>query len=209
MAVFSNFFTDGGFFMYLILIISVFGIGISIERAYFLILKNRISGKNLWEKISAFVSENKIDEAVAICNQLDAPIAKILKEGLTSGASSPKSIQDVIEEKSLELIPTIDRRIPYIGMLANVATLMGLLGTITGLIQAFQVVGDADPSQKSALLAHGISIAMNTTAFGLIVAIPLVISHTYMVSKANRLIEEVDEFSFRLINLLSSKRTTG
>lgn len=205
MTAFANFVSDGGPLMYLILLVSITGLAISLERVYFLMVKNRVSAKKFWNKIVGFIHEDKIDEAISICEKADIVLAHILKEALKSYGKSEKILQNAVDEKSLELIPTIGKRIPYISVLANVSTLLGLLGTIVGLIQAFAAVGDADPSQKSALLANGISIAMNTTAAGLFVAILLVLSYSLINSTANRHIDEVDEFSVRLVNLLASK----
>ena len=101
------------------------------------------------------------------------------------------------------MIPDIDKRVSYLAMLANIATLLGLLGTIQGLIQAFQAVGSADPTQKASILAGGISIALYTTAFGLVVAIPILIAYSILQSKAHRLVDDIDEFSVKIINLLS------
>jgi len=104
-------------------------------------------------------------------------------------------------------VPAIDKRVSYLSTLANIATLLGLLGTIQGLIQAFAAVGVADPSQKAFLLANGISVALYTTAFGLIVAIPMLAGYTVLQAKAHRLIDEIDEFSVKLINLLNRRKS--
>ncbi|MEK7680340.1 MAG: MotA/TolQ/ExbB proton channel family protein, partial [Deltaproteobacteria bacterium] len=105
-----------------------------------------------------------------------------------------------------EVMPTIDKRITYLATLANIATLLGLLGTIQGLIQAFAAVSSADPSEKAGILSRGIAIALYTTAFGLIVAVPLLAMYTVLQSKAHTIIDEIDEYSVKLVNLISDRK---
>jgi biopolymer transport protein ExbB/TolQ len=123
--------------------------------------------------------------------------------GLEASNGSALDIQNAIDEAALEVIPSVDKRVPYLSTLANVATLLGLLGTIQGLIQAFSAIAVADPSQKAALLAKGISIALYSTASGLVVAIPMLIMFTILQSKSQKIVDEIDEFSVKLVNLLS------
>jgi len=112
------------------------------------------------------------------------------------------SAWDVADAASLSVIPRLTRRLQYLPMLANVATLLGLLGTIFGLRHAFQAVSNASATERSAELAKGIAVALNATGFGLMVAVPLSVAHAYLVSQAETIIEQVDEFSVRLINAL-------
>ena len=120
---------------------------------------------------------------------------------------SNEEIQNAVDETALRELPKIQRRTHYLSLIANVATLMGLLGTITGLISAFNALATADPAQKATLLALGISQAMNTTAFGLMVGIPNMIAFSVLSSKANILIEDIDESSVRLLNFLFVQRS--
>jgi len=113
-------------------------------------------------------------------------------------------IQDAVDEADLEVLPLLQARTPYLSMIANVATLMGLLGTILGLIAAFAGLAHADPSQKQTVLAQGIAIAMNTTAFGLIVAIPCMVSHALLQGRTNSMIQSIDTYSVKLINILTA-----
>lgn len=205
----AAFFRDGGIFMYFILGASVVGAAITIERAVVLIHKYNVDANALWAKVKKFIQDGDLDRAEALCKGSAAPLMRTLHAGLAAAKGSEKDIQNAIDEISLELIPSIDKRVPYLLTLANISTLLGLLGTISGLMQAFSAVGGADPSQKAALLAEGISIALYTTAFGLIVAIPLLVMFAVLQSKAHGITDEMDEFSVKLINLLNSRRRSG
>lgn len=202
----AGFFRDGGIFMYFILAVFVIGMAIMLERAYILIHKYNINARALWEKISKLIMAGEMDRVQKLCGGSDAPLLKILNAGVSAADATDREIQNSIDEVSLEVIPLITKRIAYLSTLANVATLLGLLGTIQGLVQAFSAVGSAEPSQKAALLAGGISVALYTTAFGLIVAIPILLMYTILQVKAHKITDEIDEFSVKLINLLDRRR---
>ena len=207
MELLAAFLRDGGFFVYLILAVSIIGLAIIVERSILLLHKYSINARVLWLRVSKSVRDGNIRQARSFCAGSEAPVARIFDKGLEAHGKSERELQNAIDEVSLEVIPAIDKRVPYLAMAANVSTLLGLLGTIHGLIQAFSAVGNADPSQKATLLASGISIALYTTAFGLVVAIPLLISYSLLQSRAHRIIDEVDEFSVKLINLLVHSST--
>lgn len=202
----AGFFRDGGMFMYFILAVLVIGMAMVVERAYILIHKYNINARALWEKISKLILAGEMDRVKKLCGGSDAPLLKILHAGVSSADAPDREIQNAIDEVSLEVIPLITKRIAYLATLANVATLLGLLGTIHGLVQSFSAVASAEASQKAALLAGGISVALYTTAFGLIVAIPLLITYTILQVKAHKITDEIDEFSVKLINLLDRRR---
>ncbi len=202
MELFASFIREGGVFIYLILAVSVIGLAIIVERAIILVFKYSIDARTLWTRVSKSIREGDPKKALSFCANSAAPVARIFEGGLSRYGKSERELQNAIDEVSLEVIPAVDKRVPYLAMAANVSTLLGLLGTIHGLIQAFSAVGNADPSQKAALLASGISIALYTTAFGLVVAIPLLVAYSLLQSKAHRIIDEVDEYSVKLINLL-------
>lgn len=199
----AAFFRDGGMFMYLILIVSVIGTAIIVERGFVLLFKFNVDGRALWEKVSKYILEGHTDKALALCKDSNVPLLRVLNAGISASRGSERDIQNAIDEVAVEIIPAIDKRIHYLATLANIATLMGLLGTIQGLIQAFSAVGVADPSQKATLLASGISIALYTTFFGLIMAIPMLSMYTIFQARAMRAIDEIDEFSVKLMNLLN------
>lgn len=200
---FAAFMRDGGMFMYLILIVSVIGMAIILERGFVLLFKFNVDGRALWEKVSKYIREGHTDKALALCKDSNVPLLRVLNAGISASRGSERDIQNAIDEVAVEIIPAIDKRIHYLATLANIATLMGLLGTIQGLIQAFSAVGVADPSQKATLLASGISIALYTTFAGLVVAIPMLSMYTIFQARAMRAIDEIDEFSVKLMNLLN------
>jgi len=209
----ASFFRDGGIFMYFILATSIVGVAIIIERVIVLLYKSNVNADALWRELSKYIDEANIEKAGSICRASHVPLAAVLERGLSVHDQGERDIQSAVDEISLEVIPDIERRISYLSVIANVSTLLGLLGTIQGLIQAFTAIGSADPSQKAIVLTKGISIALYTTAFGLIVAIPMLVMYTILLSKAHRLVDEIDEFSVKLINMLvrnkSDRRTDG
>jgi biopolymer transport protein ExbB len=196
-------FDDGGVFMYLITFALVLGLAVIIERAYFLVVRFNVDGRKFFMELKAFINKGDLDAARRFCG--DAPLPKILGAGIAAAGRGERAVQSAVDEEAIAVIPTVEKRIHYLSMIANVSTLLGLLGTIVGLMQAFQAVAGADPSQKGALLAKGISMAMNTTAYGLIVAIPCMIAYSFLQSKATKIIDEVDEYSVKMINLLNSR----
>jgi len=201
-----NFFRSGGPFMYLILVISVIAMATVFERGYMILVRYNINGAAFMAQIQKLVMANNIDRAIKLCNaESDAALTKVLKAGLTRANRSTLDIQNSVDEATLEAIPLLQKRTPYLGMWANVATLTGLLGTIQGLVQAFAAVANADPSQKQEMLANGISIAMYTTAFGLVVAIPTMVAHSVISNRTVKLIDEIDQYSVKLINLLAAR----
>jgi len=198
------FFRDGGIFMYFILAVAVTGIAIIVERLLLLVFKCNVDGKALWTKISKLIQGGEIEKARAVCKGSDAPLLKVMEAGVSAAAHGhKKDIQNILDEVITDVIPTIDKRIPYLLTLANVATLFGLLGTVHGLIQAFTAVASADPSQKATLLAGGISIALYNTAFGILVATILLIMYAVLQAKANKVIDEIDSLTIKFINLIN------
>ena len=198
----AAFFRDGGLFMYIILLVLAVGFAITIERALNLIFRYSIDAETLWTKVHKAVQEGDAGKARTFCSGSDAPLTRLFERALSCYGKGEREIQNAVDEVSLEVIPLIDKRLHYLAMAANVATLLGLLGTIQGLMQAFQAVGNADPSQKATLLASGISMALYTTAFGLLVAIPLLVVYSVLQTRAHKLTDEIDTFSVKLINLL-------
>jgi biopolymer transport protein ExbB/TolQ len=202
-----NFFRSGGPFMYLILVISVIAMATVFERGYMILVKFNINGAAFMAQIQKLVMANNIDRAIKLCNaESDAALTKVLKAGLTRANRSALEIQNSVDEATLEAIPQLQKRTPYLGMWANVATLTGLLGTIQGLVLAFAAVANADPSMKQEMLANGISMAMYTTAFGLVVAIPTMVAHSVISNRTVKLIDEIDQYSVKLINLLAARQ---
>ena len=157
-------------------------------------------------QIQKLVMANNIDRAIKLCNAApNAALPKVIKAGLTRANKGETEIQNAVEEAMLEVIPHIQKRTPALQGVANVATLLGLLGTIVGLIEAFAALEFARPDDRQKVLSRGIALAMNTTAFGLIVAIPCIFAHMILAGVSKRIIDEIDQYSVKLQNLLTSR----
>ncbi|MBT6180177.1 MAG: MotA/TolQ/ExbB proton channel family protein [Deltaproteobacteria bacterium] len=202
----AKFFVDGGAFMWPIAITSVFGVAIMVERVIFLFFKYNINANQFMAQIQKLVMANNIDRAIKLCNAApSAALPKVIKAGLTRANKGEIEIANAIEEASLEVIPNITKRTPTLQAVSNVATMLGLLGTIMGLIEAFDAVAKAPPDQKTTMLTAAIAIAMNTTAFGLIVAIPTIAAYVFLNNTVKKIIDEIDQYSVKLQNLLVSR----
>ncbi len=203
-------FSLGGGFMYVIAFVMVIGVGIMVERFIFLFFKYNINAKAFMGQVQKLVMANNIDRAIKLCNAApNAALPKVIKAGLTRANKGELEISNSIEEATLEVVPIVTKRTPTLGGVANVATLLGLLGTIIGLIQAFAALKSAAPEARAAALANGISIAMNTTAFGLIVAIPCMAAQMFLAAVTKKILEEIDQYSVKLENLLVSRIRAG
>jgi biopolymer transport protein ExbB/TolQ len=201
-----NFFRDGGPFMYIILVVSVIAMATVIERGYMILFRYNLNGAAFMAQVQKLIMANNIDRAIKLCNaESNAALTKVLKAGLTRANRRTEDITTAVEEATLEVVPMLQKRTSYLGMWANVATLLGLLGTISGLVQAFKAVAAASPETKQTMLAAGISVAMYTTAFGLVVAIPIMIAHSIIENRTKKLVDEIDQYSVKLINLLAAR----
>jgi len=197
---------SGGPFMYVILSVSFVSLGLIIERAYVLWFKYRINAAQFLGHILSFVDADNFTRAIEVCNlRPDHPLAVVLKAGLLKANRGDKEIQRSLEEAATKEMPKLQKRTGYLSMLSNVSTLLGLLGTIFGLIQAFSGIGAADAAAKQEILAKGISTAMGTTAFGLIVAIPTMIAFSVLRSRQNQLADAIEEGSITLFNRIASR----
>jgi len=207
---FAQFYQEGGAFMHPIALAAILGAGVMIERFIFLFFRFNINGQQLFNQIQKLVMANNIDHAIKLCNAADtAALARVLKAGLTRANKSEADIAAAIEEAMLEVGPTISKRITMISALANIATLLGLLGTIFGMIEAFQAVATVSADQRATALAKGIAIAINTTGLGLMVAIPLLAAHIFISNLAKKISDEVDLYSVKLENLLAARVRQG
>ena len=160
-----------------------------------IIIRSRINGPAFIERVMQLVRAQKTEDAMRLCAQSHAPLPDIGLLILRSKSREEGDLQNVADAASLSVIPRLTRRLQYLPMLANVATLIGLFGTIYGLKAAFASVAAASAAQRSDKLAAGIAIALNATGFGLVTAIPLTVAHSYLASQAEEIIEQVDEFS--------------
>jgi biopolymer transport protein ExbB len=203
-----RFFKEGGVWMYPLVVVSAFALAVMIERLFYYYIHCRINAKALLTQITRMVRNGDVEKARQLCARTKTPLSAILESALWhfQQQEPDHEIQNAVDEIALRELPRIQRRTHYLSLFANIATLLGLLGTIFGLQQAFGALAAADPSQKATVLARGIAIAMNTTALGLMVAVPCMIMFSIFGSKANTLIEEIDESSVRLLNFLYAQR---
>jgi biopolymer transport protein ExbB/TolQ len=203
---FATFYANGGVWMHPISLCAILGLAVLVERFIFLFFRFNINGPQFFNQIQKLVMANNIDRAIKLCNAADkAALARVLKAGLTRANKSESDISAAIEESILEVTPAINKRVGMMPAIANIATLLGLIGTVFGMLDAFAAVADAPADQRSTALARGIGIAMNTTGFGLEVAIPLLAAHVFIAGLAKKISEEVDLYSVKLENLLAAR----
>jgi biopolymer transport protein ExbB/TolQ len=186
---------------------SVVGLAVIIERFMFLFLKHNMNAVAFMEDIKKHVQTGQIDAAIRVCNNSDgSALARVIKEGLIRANRGPDEIQNALEEIALEVSFEITKRGTLLQNIANIATLLGLLGTILGLIDAFSALATVtDPEQQTKMLIVGISVAMNTTAFGLMVAIPCLLSHVMLSSVTKKILDEIEHYSVKIENLLVTR----
>ena len=201
-----EFFVAGGPFMYPILAVFALGTAISVER-YITLTLMRSSNESAWRKVLPLLVNGQFDEARELVSQDGSTISKLLGLGLArQGAVRRRDeIEIAMEEGMMEIIPQLEKRTPYVALFASIATLLGLLGTIMGLIEAFTAVANANPAEKADLLSASISVAMNTTAFGLIVAIPLLVVNSVLTAKTGEIIDSLEMASVKALNVFSSR----
>jgi biopolymer transport protein ExbB/TolQ len=204
---FAKFMDDGGVFMWIILAMWIFGVIIAAERLKSL-FKFDIDGTSLMNEVKKDVLTNEVQSAIQNCSTNKSLLAGVLRNGLKRANQSKEQIQDALESSMLESIPHVEKRLGYLALIANVSTLVGLLGTIYGLIQSFAAVASADAASKAELLALGISKAMNTTAFGLISAITIMVVHQILTTKADKIVGDLEHYSVKLVDLLSTRKGT-
>ncbi len=197
---------NGGIWMWLIVAVSVVVLALLVERIYFIFFKFNTNAKQFFDTVQRNIVSGNIDGAIQVCNAAKtAAVAQVVKVGLARANKSELEIQNGLEEASLEITPAVTRFMPAISALANIATLLGLLGTIIGLIDAFSALESAAPDERQEKLSAGIAIAMNTTAMGLIVAIPSLIAHTLLSIFAKKILDDIELYSTKLSNLLGQR----
>jgi biopolymer transport protein ExbB/TolQ len=204
---------DGSFFMYFIALFGAIAAAIAIERVYYIVVRSNVNADKFMAEIRKLVAGGNMERAIELCEKgkqkaLPFVVLRGLKRANESETLDFRAIQNAVDEGTLEVIPKLKERTNYLSMLANVATLTGLMGTIYGLILSFASVGTPGipESEKSQLLANGISTAMNTTIFGLMVAIPTLVIYTYISNRTSKIIDEMDEHLVKLINLITGNR---
>ena len=196
-------FQAGGTFMYPILIVLAIGLVIAVERFIYLIRTEKTTN-SVWTELVPMLKALDFQRAVKLTAEIKTPIANVLNYGFArhNDNKSREVIEAALEEGIMDEMPQLTQRTHYLAMYANIATLLGLLGTIIGLIQAFTAVAQADPAEKADLLSASIAVAMNTTAFGLIAAIPLLLVHSYLVTKTAHLVDSIEKSALKALNLM-------
>jgi len=180
-------------------------IAIILERVYMILFVYESNGAALMQRIQRLVLDNNLDEAVKLCNsRKQAVLYQVFKAALVNAHRPFEEVQDHVEVAKLAVIPKLQRRMPYLFTMGNVATLLGLLGTVIGLVRTFSGVGALEASQKQALLSSGISTALNATAFGLMVAVPCMLAYGFLFNRINGIIDEIEHYSARLLMLLKT-----
>jgi biopolymer transport protein ExbB len=200
-----RFFVTGGPFMYPILIVFAVGIAIAIER-YITLTRVRLRNEGMWSQLEPALASGDFEKAREMTSQDDSTVSRLLSMGLArqGAVRRREDIEIAMEESMMEIIPRLEKRTAYVALGASVATLLGLLGTIMGLIQAFTAVANANPAEKADLLSASISVAMNTTAFGLIAAIPLLVTHSVLVAKTGEIVDSLEMASVKALNVITS-----
>jgi biopolymer transport protein ExbB len=203
-----KFFQDGGVFMYPIMIVFALGAAIAIERYLYLSFAKQ-KNRSMWNKLTPLMKSNNYKQAMEISSRSKSEVGKIMSYGLSRLRTSKRrdDIEIAMEEGLMEVIPRLEKRTHYLATFANIATLLGLLGTIIGLIQAFNAVANANPADKADLLSASISVAMNTTAFGLMAAIPLLLMFTVLQTKTTEIVDSMEMVTVKFLNSLTEYRS--
>jgi len=202
----AEFYNQGGPWMHPITALWALSISIMIERTYQLMFRMNTNAPQLMAQVQKLVLANNIDRAIKLCNAAPyAALPKVIKAALTRANKGEIEISNALEEASVEVLRSINKRTALLPNLANMATLSGLLGTIVGLIEAFTAVASAPPDMKSQLLTQSLAIGLNATAFGLIVAIPDLGFFMWLSSLAKKIVEDIDQYSLKIQNLLVAR----
>jgi biopolymer transport protein ExbB/TolQ len=203
-----QFFQQGGAFMYPILFVFGLGMAIAVERYVYLTMTGA-SNRSVWKKIIPFLKAGNFQQAADLTSKSKSAIGKIMTYGLYRVPSARRrdDIEKAMEESLMEVLPRLEKRTHYLATFANIATLLGLLGTIIGLIEAFTAVSSANPAEKADMLSASISVAMNTTAFGLMVAIPLLLVHTVLQTKTNQIVDSLEMASVKFLNAITERQS--
>jgi biopolymer transport protein ExbB/TolQ len=197
-----KFFQDSGLAIYPSMLIAAVGLSIAIERFVFL-ARARAQNRALWDKISPQLNSGKLKEVQQMATSSDAAVGKIVANGLQR-MQSPGRREDIdaaMEEGMMEIVPRLEKRTHYIATFASVITLVGLLGTIIGLIKGFTAVAQVNPAEKAELLSASISIAMNNTAFALAIAIPFLLIHSFLQARTSEIVDGLEAAKISFLNV--------
>lgn len=197
-----KFFQDSGVFIYPSILILSLGLAIAIER-FIYINRSRRHNREMWEALLPLLKTGKFQQVMQMTAKSDTAIGKIVSYGLSriKGAHRREDVDAAMEEGMMEVVPRLEKRTHYLATFANVVTLLGLLGTIIGLIKAFTAVAQVNPAEKAELLSASISIAMNNTAFGLMVAIPFLLIHAFLQARTSEIVDSLEAAKVKFLNL--------
>ena len=194
-------------FLWPVGILGIIALAIALERFFFLRFRATVATDDFLAEVQKLVLSGTIDPAIRLClGQPQAPVANAIRAALLHADAPRDDLVLAVEQAAADAVPKVQLRIGYLATVANVATLLGLLGTIVGLMQSFDAVSHAEPAQRQALLAGGIALAMRTTAGGIAVAIPCLLAYSYLAQRANAILDDVDRAGMRLVMLLLSRR---
>jgi biopolymer transport protein ExbB len=198
-----NFFVGGGFWMYPILLVGALGLAISVER-FITLGKVEKANRKIWDQLQPMLSRGEFDKAREITANDNSTVSQLLRESLEQQDSTRRreDVEVGMEEEMMSIVPQLEKRIPYTALYANLATLLGLLGTVMGLIRAFDAVANAAPAEKSNLLSASIAEAMNCTSFGLMIAIPMLLINLFLTTKASRIVDSLEIISLKALNVI-------
>lgn len=184
----------------------IFAVALIFERVKALYMDYALDAEAFMAKIMKWVEDDKIEEAITYCAANEKkPLAAVVKRVLERADRDDAAIDQSLDIAAAEVAPKLTKNLSYLSMVSNVVTLIGLFGTVVGLIMSFKAVSFADPSQKQSLLADGISLAMHATAAGLLVAIPVMVVYSFLHAKQGRLFNEIDQHSNKLVEGLRSR----
>lgn len=199
----GKFYFEGGVIMHFILLCGIAGLAVTLERVIFLYFRYNINAHAFMAQIQKLVMGNNIDRAIKLCNAAPtAALARVVKAGLTRANKGEREIHNALEEAVLEVVPLVQKRITMLLSFANLATLMGLVGTVFGLIGAFKALATVSADKRQEALGLHVSVAMNTTAFGLAMAIGCLLGYIFVSSMATKIVNEIDLYGAKIENLL-------
>ena len=198
-----KFFVDCGPFLYPSLLMMALGVAIAIERFMFL-RRARSENRKLWDQVLPMLQSGKWKEVHQVTSSSESAIGKIVSNGLTrmQSARRREDIDNAMEEGMMEIVPRLEKRTHYIATFANTITLVGLLGTIIGLIKGFTAVAAVNPAEKATMLSASMSVAMNNTAFALMVAIPFLLIHAFLQARASEIVDSLEAAKITFLNLV-------
>jgi len=202
-----RFFQSGGLFMFPILAVAAVGAAIAVER-YLTLSLVEVKNRNVWKQIQPLLVEGSFDRARELTSNDDSAMSRLLSIGLArqGAVRRREDIEIAMDESMVDITPQLEKRTHYLATFANLATLLGLLGTVSGLIHAFGAVATVNPADKANLLAASISEAMNCTAFGLMTAVPILLAHAFLQTKTSALVSSLEMAFVKFLNVVTERQ---